>query len=142
MDEITLSQKKKVKDARNLLVFGYGLFLILAFFSWHTAHKHGVSWIVGLLGGLSVFMFVVTLVNKILLKMIYKKWMRGAHFIGSCISGLVLSLMFYLVFAPLGILFRLMRKDFLSRSFEKEKNSYWIMMEDKEFDPVQCERQF
>jgi len=60
--------------------------------------------------------------------------MKVAHFVGNVISSLVLALMFYLVFAPVGIVLRLIGKDLLNRTIEKEKDSYWIRKEKEAFE--------
>ena len=52
--------------------------------------------------------------------------MKVAHFIGATITGLILSLMFYVIFGIVGIILRILRKDLLNERLEPEAQSYWI----------------
>jgi hypothetical protein len=46
--------------------------------------------------------------------------------IGHIVNFISLTAVFYLIFAPLGFLFRLFRKDMLSQRIDKLTKSYWI----------------
>ena len=46
--------------------------------------------------------------------------------IGFVVSYVLLGVIFYLLFTPLGLVFRLMRRDPLQRRFEKEASTYWV----------------
>ncbi|MBI5863331.1 MAG: hypothetical protein HZB38_02225 [Planctomycetes bacterium] len=46
--------------------------------------------------------------------------------IGMVLSYVVLAALFYLVFTPLGLLFRLFGRDPLHRRFEPEAETYWV----------------
>jgi len=124
-------QKKQV------LVFGYGLPLILSFIAYRLWMKHG--WI-GVPSAMVVGAFVLlgfTIVNWQRIIPFYKKWMKVVHFIGQIITSILLSVVFYLVFGIAGIVLRLLRKDFLDRKIESEKESYWIR---KPIIPLEKER--
>jgi len=125
-----------------LLVFGYGLPVI---FNWiATLHylKHGVNNTSTVFYLLAVTVLLITIFHKKSLECIYHWWMKVAHFIGHVITSILLIIFYYLVFAPLGILFRIIRKDFLDRKISPEVSSYWIYRENKPFEPDQCKRQF
>jgi len=102
----------------------------------------GYSLLSAFLLALAVFVFLVTLKDVEILGPVYRRWMKVAHFVGNVISSLVLALMFYLVFAPVGIVLRLIGKDLLNRTIEKEKDSYWIRKEKEAFDPKRYQQQF
>lgn len=88
--------------------------------------KHGFSNLTLLFLGISVLILVVTIIKAELLKPIYVQWMKIAHFIGTAITGLMLSLMFYLIFGIAGIVLRLLKKDLLNEKLEPHERSYWI----------------
>jgi hypothetical protein len=46
--------------------------------------------------------------------------------LGLVVSTVLLTLFFYLVVTPIGLLARASGKDFLSRRLERESRSYWI----------------
>jgi len=68
--------------------------------------------------------------------------MRGAHFIGSVITGVILSILFYLVFGVTGMILRLLRKDLLDQRIDRAINSYWTSKDQVAFDKNDYTRQF
>jgi len=50
----------------------------------------------------------------------------AAYPIGFVVSHLALAILFFAVLTPVGLLFRLLGRDPLSRRFEPEKRSYWV----------------
>lgn len=131
------------KEKKNLLVFGYGLALIISFFVIrHGMKQDGLSPVSVMFLGVAVILFLITSINYELLRPVYIKWMVGAHFIGTIISGLILSVLFYGVFAPAGIILRLLRKDLLDQSLDSQKISYWIKKELKPFNRERYKQQF
>jgi len=130
------------KEKKNLTVFGYGLALILAFVSYRIWHHHGWVSAHALLIVCAVALVIVTAVNYLWLRPVYKKWMVVARFIGAVITGIILSVMFYLVFGITGIILRFLRKDLLDRQIEPPRQSYWIERTSVPFDQSHYTRQF
>ena len=71
-----------------------------------------------------------------------KLWMGLALVLGFVMSRLILTLLFYLVITPIGIIARLAKKDFLDLSLSRSKESYWNYREQKEYNKIDSERQF
>ena len=71
-----------------------------------------------------VFLFL-GLVNSKILNPFNKLWFKFGIFLGKLISPLVMSIIFFLVVTPIGLLMRLMNKDLLNLRFNKN-SSYWI----------------
>ncbi len=59
------------------------------------------------------------------LRPIYVAWMVLAFPIGWTISQLILALMFYGLFTPIGLIFRIIGRDPLHRARQPELESYW-----------------
>ena len=76
------------------------------------------------------------------LKPIYIIWMRFAFILSWINTRLILIIMFYLVFTPVGLVMKLFGVDLLDRKIEKEKGSYWIKKEKNRFNNPDYERQF
>jgi hypothetical protein len=53
-------------------------------------------------------------------------WMRFAMVLNKIVSPIVLGAIFFAVFAPVGLFFRLTGRDALRRTFERGLKSYWI----------------
>jgi hypothetical protein len=52
-------------------------------------------------------------------------WMKVAHAIGVVVTYILLTMTYYLVITPTGLLMRLFGKDPMNRKFEPDKRSYW-----------------
>jgi Na+/glutamate symporter len=60
------------------------------------------------------------------LKPVYLGWMALAFMLGLVVSTVLLTLFFYLVITPIGLLARLLGKDFLARKWSNA-SSYWLI---------------
>lgn len=76
------------------------------------------------------------------LKYIYRLWMKLGLVLSWINTRLILIILFYLLFTPMGIVMRMFGVDLLDRKIEKGKDSYWRKKEKKEFNPPDYERQF
>ncbi|MCX5694959.1 MAG: SxtJ family membrane protein [Candidatus Omnitrophica bacterium] len=76
------------------------------------------------------------------LKPVYIIWMRLAGILGWINTRILLLAVFYLVFTPFSIVLRLMRKDLLDMKISKDKLTYWINKEKKEFSQSGYDRLF
>ena len=113
------------KEKKNLLVFGYGLAVILSMIAFRLNHKHGFGVSIIVLMALAGMILFLTIFNQKVLKTIYIYWMKGAHFIGGIFSFILLTVIFYGVFSPVGLILRLIKKDLLDRSWEPVAQTYW-----------------
>ena len=100
-----------------------------------------VSIVLGLLGGLffwrgrdyyfyflilSAALLLLGLVVPILLKPIHKMWMTLAVLLGYLMTRVILSVLFFVVVTPIGLLARSFGKDFLNLKYDPNVDSYWI----------------
>lgn len=67
---------------------------------------------------------------------------KFGHAVGWFNTRLILILIFYLVFTPIGLLLRLFGKDLLNRKFDPDASTYWIEKKKEPFDPKRYEKQF
>jgi len=73
------------------------------------------------------------------LRLIYIVWMRFAFVLGWINTRLILIIMFYLVFTPIGILMKIFRIDQLELKIDKNKQTYWKA---KDNTQINYEKQF
>ena len=130
------------KEKKNLLVFGYGLSVILTAIGLLNARRHGVSWFNETLFVMAAAVLGITIFNQALLKTIYVKWMKVAHAIGQIVTTLILVIFFYGILTPVGLILRLMGKDFMDRKLQPEAKTYWHLREKKPFDKARATKQF
>ena len=110
----------------------FGL-IFLAFFGlvgalvWFKAGRHVTArWIWIGAGAITLLYYAVPPLRRLL----YLAWMYAAYPIGWVMSHLVLGIVFYLVFTPIGLIMRLLGKDPMHRKFREDGGGYW-----REHDP-------
>ena len=60
------------------------------------------------------------------LKHVYLGWMSLAFVLGLIVSTALLTVFFYLVVTPIGLVARIFGKDFLQRKLDPNAASYWL----------------
>ncbi len=65
------------------------------------------------------------------LKHVYIAWMSLAILLGFIISNIILTLFFFLVITPIGLIARVCGRDFLSLKLDRRAPTYWIPRPDK-----------
>lgn len=61
----------------------------------------------------------------------YALWMAFAFVLGQIVTTIILTLLFFVVMTPMGLLMRLFGKDFLQKRWKKvEVSSYWMHRKD------------
>lgn len=91
---------------------------------------------------LGLVLLVLAFAAPKLLKPINTVMMIVAMIIGWCVTRVVLIVMFYGVFFPVGLCLKLSGRDSMRRRLDAAAQSYWIPRDDKPFDPAQCRRLF
>jgi len=76
------------------------------------------------------------------LKYVYLAWMSAAFVVGFVVSHVILTLFFYLVITPTGLLARLLGRDFLHLHLDRKAASYWVRRPPASKAPEAYERQF
>ncbi|MDD5005649.1 MAG: hypothetical protein PHS93_04000 [Candidatus Omnitrophica bacterium] len=133
--------QKNSPTKKQLNVFVAGLVLIILLFSWKIL-KTGNLKISALLAALSFLLIIIYLIKKDFVIQFYKIWMKCAAAIGVVITGILMIGIFYLVFAPVGILLRLLRKDVLNLNKNPNLKTYWIDKPQRKFNKEDYEKQF
>lgn len=82
---------------------------------------------------ISAFFLFTTLVKADLLLPLNKLWMRFGLLIGMIVRPIVLGIIFFLLFTPIALIMRLLKRDELRLSFRK-KNSHWIKRDALQYD--------
>jgi uncharacterized membrane protein len=130
------------KIQKDMLFFGYGLALISAFFGVGSFIKHGMGLASVTLLVSSLFFIAVTSFKWEALKLGYSGWMKVAHLIGFIVTAVILTVVFFLVFTPVGILLRILRRDHMERSLDSKVKTYWYERSTAAFDKVRYTQQF
>ena len=65
------------------------------------------------------------------LKPLQKAWIAFSLVLGFFMSRVILTVLFYLVVTPMGLITRIMGKDILDQRIQKERPSYWNYRRDE-----------
>jgi len=76
------------------------------------------------------------------LKWVYFAWMSMAFVLGFVMAHVILTLLFFLMITPIGLVARLFGKDFLGLKLDRNAPTYWIPRERKPKPAAEYERQF
>jgi hypothetical protein len=127
-------------DKDSLIKFGITMgvaFLVVTFIIF-IKHRHSIV----PTAVIAALFLAVAFLIPFILKPVYIAWMRLAYVLAWLNTRLILAILFYLVFTPMGLFLRLLRKDLLERKIEKGQQSYWKKKEAVIFNPRGYERQF
>ena len=103
--------------------FGYlffGVFLALAV--WVYVKNQNLNyWLIGI----SAVFLVLTLIKSKLLDVLNDLWIKFGELLGKIIAPIVMSIVFFLIVTPIGLVLKIVKKDLLKLKFNNDK-SYWV----------------
>lgn len=91
------------------------------------------------IGGLFVILAIVA--NSVL-RPFHKLWMMLALAMGFVMSRVILTLLYYFVLTPIGIIAKIVGKKFMPLGFDKNTKSYWDKRDIAPKQQIDYERQF
>lgn len=136
-----IQEIKDIKSGKKeLREFGITLFIVFGLFGtlFWWKHKPYFSYLLFASGFFGFFGFLLPGV----LKPIQKIWMAIALVMGSIMTRIILSVLFYLVITPISIICRFSGKDVLDLKIDKAKKSYWIKREKSIINKSRYEKQY
>jgi len=77
----------------------------------------------------------------VILKPFYVLWMSFAVSLGYFMTRFILGAIFFLIFSPVGLVFRLIRKDHLDEAIDPDADSYWKKREAIPYEPGMSDKQ-
>ncbi len=114
-----------------------GSLVVVSLISWYRGHTHAPT-------ALSILAFFFCLSGFVLPNVLYtfqKFWVNLTTALGFVSTRIVLTILFYAVCVPIGLIMKLFR-DPLNRRLHNEKNSYWIKKKLQSSDTKPYENQF
>jgi hypothetical protein len=132
---------KHIKESeRDLQKFGLtvgGVLLAIGLLLFYFEKPSAIFFAV--IGGLLILFGAV--LPKIL-KPLNRIWMSLAIVLGFIMSRVILTILFYLVLTPIGILAKLVGKKFMILKYDKSTKTYWEKRTIVHKKPIDYERQF
>jgi hypothetical protein len=111
--------------ARDLRKFGLLVGGVFALIGGWLLFRHKAAWPYLLAPG--ALLVVLGLLAPRSLKLPYRAWMGMAFLLGSVVSTAILTVFYFLVVTPIGLLARVLGKDFLSLKMDSAAASYWVL---------------
>ncbi len=133
MDKLNLDKKNLKKFG---IIMGSAFLGIAVFIS--LRHKYNAAPVFLI----SFLFFIFAFLLPGLLRLVYIFWMRLAFILSWINTRLLLLIVFYLLFTPMGLAIKLFRVDLLARKIQKNKASYWDKKVDINSGALKYERQF
>ena len=110
----------KINSNRSFGIVFFIVFLLLALYP--LIHNEEIRiWSLSI----SLIFLILGLFNSKFLSPLNKLWFQLGLLLGKIISPLIMSIIFFLVVMPIGLIMRAFGKDVLNLKFNKNK-SYWI----------------
>jgi hypothetical protein len=109
---------------------------LVQYLHWHHETAARVFWI------LAAVFFLPGMLAPATLRPAYKLWMKFAAVLAWINTRVILSLTFYLVFTPVGLIMKLFGKDIIKEKWDPKATTYWIEREATPFDPSRYEKQY
>ena len=136
IDEIKNIKSEPDEFRKFGITVGIILILLSGIFLWKEIYSYQILLSVGVV--LCVLGFAVPVV----LKPIYWIWMIFGNILGWFMTRVILSLLYYIIITPIGLVSRLFGKSFLELKWDYSKRSYWNMRENQSLSNSKDEQQF
>ena len=129
--------KSEKSDIRKFgITIGIILMIIAGFLFWKEKESYQIFLTVG------TILFVLGILVPAVLKPIYWIWMIFATILGWIMTRVILSLLFYIIITPIGLILRFFGKQFLELRWDKSKESYWNFRTNEHLQNEDSEKQF
>ncbi|MCR4291109.1 MAG: SxtJ family membrane protein [Candidatus Scalindua sp.] len=127
--------KKEKRDIRAVFLVLCAIFVVLSWRHYPSILSYSFMCTVFVILPIAIFI-------PVLLRPVFKLWMKLAHAVGWFNTQVILSLVFILIFIPTGLIMKIMRKDSMKRKMSAE-GTYWEPYELEGLkDRTRYERQF
>jgi len=125
------------RDLRNFgLVVGAAFLILAAILLW----REKTPW--PYFGGIGSALVLGGLLFPARLKPLQKAWMTLAVIMGWFMTRVILTILFFFVVTPIGLIGRIAGKDFMGAPPPAGTESHWHRREEEDIDPKHYERQF
>ncbi|MEE9166401.1 MAG: SxtJ family membrane protein [Candidatus Neomarinimicrobiota bacterium] len=104
------------------VVIAVGLGSVGTFVFLRTNNLYSALW----LWGIGLLFLILGFILPPVARPFYRLWMLIAYLLGGFVSQIILTLLFYFVLTPIGLVLRLMGKDLLSKNYGSSQESYWV----------------
>tara|TARA_Y100000590_G_C15569986_1_gene958189 strand:+ start:719 stop:1105 length:387 start_codon:yes stop_codon:yes gene_type:complete len=113
--------KIKISSNRNFGLVFFFVFLIVSI--WPIISGESIRiWSVAI----SLVFLILGLMNSKVLTPLNKLWFKFGIILGAIVAPVIMSIIFFLVITPIGLIMKIMGKDLLNKKYDRIKKTYWI----------------
>ena len=136
LEEIKNITSKKSDLRKFAITVGLILLIIGGLLFWKEKYSFQPILIIG------IILLASGLAVPTILKPVYWVWMVFATILGWVMTRVILSVVFFLVFTPIGLISRIFGKQFLELNWDTSRNTYWDSRSANENNLNSDEKQF
>lgn len=126
--------KQEIK-LRDLKVFGVIWGIIFAIISYNSQKFSTIAAIIS-----ATFLLTAAFYPQIYVRIrFYQNWIKFGNILGKINGFLISAILFYGIFAPVGIILKILKKDLLNKKLNSASSSYFI---DRKAQPGDMKNQF
>jgi hypothetical protein len=124
-------KEESIKSSEELRQYGYTMAFMCFIFAIISLWKRdfvfsNTSVILSIVGGIFT---LFALVAPLKLRSVERAWMKFGEKISSVMTPVILTLTFFIIITPMGLLMRLFGKDLLQLKLDRGSKSYWSKVE-------------
>tara|TARA_Y100001970_G_C13460412_1_gene474802 strand:+ start:55 stop:453 length:399 start_codon:yes stop_codon:yes gene_type:complete len=79
---------------------------------------------------ISLVIFLITIFSPKFLKIPNKIWFRIGLFLGFIVSNIIMTLIFFTIVTPIGLIMKVIKKDLINQKIKKNLITYWTNKND------------
>ena len=132
--------QKKLKQFGWISLVGFGVIGLVAGWKFGLFAQQKMT-VPGVLWGIGILSAILAMVKPTFLKPLYYVLTAISAVIGPIVATVIMALIYYLVFLPLGLVFKMMGRDELHRTVDPDAKTYWAP-EPEEQEPKRYFRQY
>jgi hypothetical protein len=139
LQKFKISEKlKEVKvEKRDLQIFGSiwsGIFLVISLYPVWSGGELRV-WSLSI----AILFLAVSLLKPELLEKFYSIWVKFGEVIGGFTSKIIMFIIYFGLFTPVSLFFKIIGKDPLNRKIDRDSSTYWV---ERDSQPESMKNQF
>jgi len=136
LEEIKNIQSNKGDLRKFSILIGFIFFIIgcFLFFKEQASFKYFFT--------IGITLFLTGITIPVVLKPIYWMWMVFATILGWFMTRLILSILYYIVITPIGLILKLFGKEILDLKISNHETSYWNLRDSSKEKIQDYEKQF
>ncbi len=110
----------------------FGITFFVVFLILYLLFRNNVFYIDLFLISFSIIFLLLGILNSSLLTGINRIWYKFGLLLGAIVSPIIMTLIFFIVVTPIGLVMQILSKNYLDIKKDKKKNSYWNVRKNKD----------